>query len=296
MAEVQPKNDLPVINGDDEQTMLPEHDFYRYFGQVIANVFTYFRRELKWYQKCPKIFCKLSLPEFFDETNQIIEKYIEVWKTMKTYTDGRICFHVYKMFYSLLRDPQYQQLPKYEKNILLWSTLLHDICKRGPPVIQGKDPIHPFKGAWLSLYYFNDVFKFVNLSKSDFEEWDEIYKEAYLNVNDKEVQNHIIVPKVKEFIDKKLKGNDFVIKVLYYVLLHQSIPTLKDHPHASMLEPLESEVPKYFNKRMFKAFRILLIHDSFSYLLFSPDTRALFGKEIDANVQLLEKHVPETHI
>jgi len=281
-----------LTNGDGEKTLQPEHDFYRYFGRVITNVFTYFRRELKWFKKHPTMFSKLSLPEFFEEANATIERCIEVWKTMKTYSDGRICFHVYKMFYSLLRDPEYQQLSKYEKNILLWSTLLHDICKRGAPVVKGKDPIHPFKGAWLSLYYFNDTFKFVNLSKSDFEEWDEIFKEAYQKgIDDKEVQNHIIVPHVKQFIDQKLAGNDFVIQVLLFVLLHQSVPTLKDHPHASMLEPLEDEVPKYFNKRMFKVFHVFLRHDSFSYLLFSPKVRIAFGKEIDDNIELLHKHI-----
>lgn len=37
---------------------------------------------------------------------------------------------------------------------MLWAALLHDIKKLGPPVFEGKDHIHPFKGAMQSLKVF----------------------------------------------------------------------------------------------------------------------------------------------
>jgi len=276
-----------------EPTIDERYDFYKYFGEVISHVFQYFRHEIKWYQKNRLWMAKMDLPQFFEKTNEIIEKYIPVWKTLKTYSHGRICFHVYKMFYVLLKDPDYQELNKHDKNILLWATLLHDICKRGTPVVNGKDPVHPFKSAWATLYIFNDTFKFCNLTEQDLKEWDSIFEDAY-TYNGKEIQNHHVVPRVKEFLDKKLPGKEWEIEVIWYVMLHQSVPTLRDHPHQSLLEPLESEVKKYFSKRTLKIFGILLRNDSLSYLIYGPkDKRKQYGKEIDENVEKIKKYLEE---
>ena len=38
-------------------------------------------------------------------------------------------------------------LNNYDKNLLYWIVLLHDIGKRGMPVIALRDPIHPFPSA-----------------------------------------------------------------------------------------------------------------------------------------------------
>ena len=253
----------------------------------------FFKQELKWYNRIPSYIGCIGLPKSFGKANALIEEYIPVWKELKTYTDGRICFHVYKLYYSLLRDPEYYEFSKYDRNALLWVTLLHDICKLGPPAVPGKDPLHPFKSACQTLHCFNTSFKFTDLSAEDMQEWDKIFEEGYIMSKAVNRQNHAIVPKVKRFLDEKLKGKDFEKEIIIYVLLHQSIPTLKDHPHASLLTPLETEVPKYFTKRTFKVFGMFLLHDSFSYLLYNPKQRTIFGKEIEENMQALVDFMKE---
>jgi len=191
----------------------------------------------------------------------------------------------------MMRNPAFYKLSKYDRNILLWTVLLHDICKRGKPAVEGKDPLHPFKGGWQTLHYFNDIFNFVKLSAEDLAEWDKIFEEAYHDKKGNMQQNHRIMPKVKNFFDEKLKDNDFEKEALYYILLHQSFPTLEKFPHASLLEPLESEVPKYFTKRMLKVFRIFLRHDSFSYFIYNPEKIQEFGDQIDRDLKALDKYL-----
>ena len=42
-----------------------------------------------------------------------------------------------------MNNPLYkEQLDEEEKNIIKWAALLHDICKRGNPLFEGKDHIH----------------------------------------------------------------------------------------------------------------------------------------------------------
>lgn len=270
-----------------------EHDFYSYFGSVITDAFVFFRHEVKWFQRRESFLKDITLPAYFEKTNEKIEPYIPIWKTLKTYFKGEICYHVYKMFYSMLRDVEFCQLPKSDRNLLLWTILMHDISKRGSPVITGKDPIHPFKSAWQTLHYFNDIFKFINLSAEELAEWDEIFNQGFHEKNEIICQNHEIVPRVKIFLDKKLEGKDFEKEVIYFVLLHQSFPTMKKYTHASLLEPLETEIPKYFDKRKFKLFRIFLRHDSFSYLLYSPKIRQAFGEEIDRNIEFVQVYIKD---
>ena len=44
-----------------------------------------------------------------------------------------------------------------DQNILKWTCLLHDIKKRGPPVLQGKDHLHPFNGGIAVLQIFRKI-------------------------------------------------------------------------------------------------------------------------------------------
>ena len=285
----------PHLMAEPQQTsptspkVLPEHDFYHYFGTVITDVFYFFRRIMKWcYRTQTRLTYFPYLPQFFDRANEKIEAYIPCWRKLKFTSDGHIAFHIYRCFYSMMRDPEFYNLSKYDRNILLWTILLHDICKRGSPEICGRDPIHPFKSAWQSLHYFNDTFKFISLTKEDLDEWDEIFAEGYVKKYHTEIQNHGILPKVKTFLDEKVKENNFVKEIIYYVLLHQSMCTISCFPHMSLLKPAEAEMPKYFDKRMFGLFRIFLRHDSFSYLIYYPEMRRKFGKEIDDNVKKLQ--------
>lgn len=67
-------------------------------------------------------------------------------------------------------------------------------------------------------------------------------------------------------------------------MLHQSMPTMSEHPHCALLEPLETELPKYFDLRSYKLYRIFLRNDSKSYLLHSWNkTWENFGGQINGN-------------
>ena len=46
-----------------------------------------------------------------------------------------------------MSDPNFTKLNDYDKNIMYWIVLLHDIRKRGSPVVTLRDPIHPFSSA-----------------------------------------------------------------------------------------------------------------------------------------------------
>lgn len=54
----------------------------------------------------------------------------------------------------MINNSEYLQMTPRDQNILKWASLLHDICKLGWPRFEGKDHIHPFKGAREVLLMF----------------------------------------------------------------------------------------------------------------------------------------------
>jgi HD superfamily phosphohydrolase YqeK len=57
------------------------------------------------------------------------------WKTLFSYSDSFISIHTINVLYRVISDPLYKsQFNPQEQNIAKWAALLHDICKRGPPL------------------------------------------------------------------------------------------------------------------------------------------------------------------
>ena len=266
-----------------------DYNFYLYFGKVITRIVQYFKHEIKWYQKLTAH--RSPMPKFFDEINRIICDHIPEWKILLSYSEGTICYHVFKMLFVVLQDRDFNELNRYNKNIILWATLLHDISKRGKPLIVGKDYIHPFKSGWQTLKIFRNDFKFVDISDANMEQWDKIFEDLYIRDNqiDDMIQDHSKISIVKIFIDEHVK-NEFLRDVFWLVFLHQSLPTIEKFVARSLLCPLESEVKVYFTKRLMEIMRIILRNDSLSYVLYSPEwTKKQFMNEINENVDKMSR-------
>lgn len=96
---------------------------------------------------------EVILPKFKDELDKILPN--DYWNTLYSYSDGSISIHTLNVVYRTIRDPIYvEQYSEYERNIHKWASLLHDICKRGRPLIEGRDHIHPFISGEATLKIF----------------------------------------------------------------------------------------------------------------------------------------------
>lgn len=74
--------------------------------------------------------------------------------------------HTMNVIIVILTEQEFATLSSEEQNILLWSGLLHDIEKTGPPIHEGKDHIHPFKGA-ITVLEFAKREGLIKLDSSD---------------------------------------------------------------------------------------------------------------------------------
>jgi len=71
----------------------------------------------------------------------------EYWEELGQYNMGIITDHVCKVVKCTFKDPNFTKLTEEEQNIMKWAALLHDIYKKGYPLFEGKDHIHPFMSA-----------------------------------------------------------------------------------------------------------------------------------------------------
>ena len=55
------------------------------------------------------------------------------WKVQMKIGKGCVNFHIIKVLFCLISDPDYLQMSEYNQNIMLWSCLFHDIGKGMEP-------------------------------------------------------------------------------------------------------------------------------------------------------------------
>ena len=254
-----------ILNNDEisiGKSNFLEKKFHYYFSDVLVTINHSFNAYFKAY------FLKyMSYPKYLVKCDEAISKYIKEWTTMTNFNDHRIAMHVYKMLFSLQNDPDYKLLDDYDKNILLWTCLLHDIAKRGAPICNHRDHTHPFRGAGIVLHILKG-FGFFDCSKELMDVWDKIFEKAIRkNYLGQEEHDNSKLEEIFKILCKIFPETTMEKEIIILILLHQSLPTLPEFQYHIVLNPLYEEVSKYFTKRLLLLMKLVIKHDSLSYFI-----------------------------
>lgn len=241
----------------------PEKLFENYFPDLLPSV----KKSLNAYLKAYLVKI-LSYPKSFKKCDELIAKFIPQWAIMSSYSNHSISIHVYKMLYSVQTDLEFQKLDKYDRNIILWTCLLHDIAKRGYPVWVGRDYIHPFIGAGKVMHIFVNDLKFYQCKPELLDIWDKILEKSIrIDEKGKQVHDNGKLEDIFKLLGEIFKDNCFEKDVIILVLLHQSLPSMPEYDYHIVLSPIYEEIPKYFTKRLLMLMKLIIKHDSLSYLV-----------------------------
>ena len=182
------------------------------------------------------------------------------------------------------------KISEYDKNILFWTILYHDLGKymKMNTLIDEKidvlsyDKTHPFKSIIIFLnsvfyhnlfYYPNDEYKH-ELTKIYKEEFiDSIYKSwnleerkyyytTYYNISFKYID---IIQKFFMKI-KSQEQNEWIYDISVLIIFHQSLPNNEWNMNSPLLE--EKYIKIFFTKRLIELMRIIMIYDSASHSMF----------------------------
>ena len=265
-----------------------------------------------------KIFRKYILDQS-DKWNPELVKYIGYyWDSLDAKVKSHTLIFLYMSDIFIIKD----KLTDYEKNILYWAILFHDvgkfhemntIYKEDYSYNKYIDKTHPLKSGIIfistalkqDLIYFSDekekkefkdIFEkiFIKALYESFEEEKNYKYDLFYNINFDHIED------IKKFL-LKLKFHDenkWIYEILLLIIFHQSFPNMSGrHINKPLLE--EKYIKELFNIRLVELMRIILIYDSSSHCLFSnfkweQEIDKYFNKLIRNN--FLEKEKNENSI
>ena len=215
------------------------------------------------------------------------EKYITLRGQTKIHT-----INFLHMFYNFLINFTKEKkisLNDYDKNILYWTILFHDLGKfhcMNPNINENynncyQDKSHPFKSIILffeiflnkKLIYFEspsnknsfiknfEMFKYY-IYKSFEKEYNHDTHEGFYNISFKNIEE------IKKFFDfiKQNVQNKWIYDIATLIIFHQSLPNTEREMNKPLLD--NKYIKIFFDIRLIELMRIIMVYDSASHSLF----------------------------
>jgi len=259
------------------RSLLTVPNFEQFFPNLLPHVSTFEKAvqvgvPLKEYLKQNFVF-------YSKIAGEILEKVPE-WRNLELMNNKSICYHVLRLFYCLLSSEGFSKYSNEEKNIFYWVTLLHDIRKRGLPLLLvPKDPFHSYSSAAYALQYLTQISKadaptihkaqvlsnkIMEAKISKPTEYYQLYKDI-LDIHSLECIDISKLPELIEDLDSLFIPGSFHNTTVKMILMHQCLPTLKKFHTNYKLS--ESMISIFLNKDMLRNMKLFIMCDSNSYLL-----------------------------
>jgi len=238
-----------------------------------------------------KVIRKYILDQTDNWNNEIVNFIGHYWYLL----DKKIKYHTIIFSYMVEVFINRDKLSDYDKNILYWAILFHDVGKFHEMNTIYKedysknkyiDQAHPFKSAIVfiqtvinkKLVFFNDENEqkeFIDFFNNSFT------KAVYKSFEKTENKNNYLVYNInfKNFDDiekfllnlKLHKENKWIYEIMILIMFHQSLPNNDSHLHGRHVnEPIldKKYIMELFDVRLLELMRIILIYDSSSHCLF----------------------------
>ena len=232
-------------------------------------------------------YCKQSLwttiRQIFSPIESTLFQNFPQWHFLQEQDEGRFCSHTFATMLVLSKDPEFLVLNENDSNILMWTMLFHDIFKRGPPLIRGRDPFHPFTSACVALGIFREK-GFVE-EREGFEEFKELIESCFtINMYGDQIMDYtrldevfrwiLFLTGVWERVDQDLisyrevemdiaEDKRFAFEIIILILFHQSLDINPFYPNPSFLN--QNQILKYLSLRIVKFLHIVHKADHNSY-------------------------------
>ena len=226
--------------------------------------------------------------------DSIISTVIPEWKSLQKQETGFVNDHIMLVFWLFTMDENIQNLCGEDINLLYWISILHDIVKLRPPLVQTRDPMHPFRSAASALKVISRVLglqcyphfirEINSLSLLFLSSSQVLYRRSY-SMENKKIYTEIY----KESLDLRKCGvlfgkldalfpkYTFANDLIKLISLHQSLPAIPKYPCFDQLT--SEQIVEYFDEHRLWLMYLIMINDSVSYSQFG-----YLRKDIPVNV------------
>ena len=193
-----------------------------------------------------------------------MDKIIPGWKKIATLHGGQTAMHTLVVFATCLNLSEYEQADVQTRMEIEWAAVLHDLDK----IRARSDTAHPFRSATVVAKIMPQLgFELLpNIDLSHLDSWSNLVMSAQRQDGERMLHDHSFLPEIIDGIHKCWGNDTSATRVLKAVLLHQSLPTLKDWSNAVLLT--DNELSYSLVLKDMNVLGPLLIADSDSWNIF----------------------------
>lgn len=199
-----------------------------------------------------------------------MDKIIPGWKKIATLQDGQTAIHTLLVFASCLNLPEYTLGDAQTCMEIEWAAVLHDLEKDR----DRNDLSHPFRSAAIAAQIMPKLgFELLpNINKTDLEAWSNLVLSAQRPDREGMIHDHSSLREIIEGIHTCWGNESSAARVLKAVLLHQSLPALKDWSNAVLLT--DEELSFSLTLKDMQVLGPLMVADSDSWNIFAESRDA----------------------
>jgi hypothetical protein len=228
----------------------------------------------------------LLKPDFIDDMDQSVPG----WRKIATLHNGVTAKHTLLVLASCRNLPEYEQSSPQTQMELEWAAVLHDLDK----VLPRNDTAHPFRSAAV----VNRIMPQMGfegqpgLNPEYLDLWSKLVTASQRTDGDRLIHDHTYLPYIIEGLNDCWGEGTPASRVLKAVLLHQSLPTLKDWTNAVLLN--DRELSYSITPDDMQVLGPLMIADSDSWNIFD-ESRMDYLEELRENNEKTLLRIMENH-
>jgi len=207
-----------------------------------------------------------------------MDKTIPGWRKIANLHDGQTALHTLLVFAICLNLPEYTLADVQTCMEIEWAAILHDLDKDRAR----SDTAHPFRSAAVAARIMPEL-GFVllpNISKTDVDVWSNLVMSAQRPDGERMIHDHSALKEIIDGIHRCWGRDSSAARVLKAILLHQSLPTLREWSNAVLLT--DEELSYSLTLKDMKVLGPLMVADSDSWNIFA-EVRTAYLYELRAS-------------
>lgn len=220
-------------------------------------------------------------PLLEDDFTTAMENAIPGWRKIATLHDGQTAKHTLLVFAACLNLPEYERADAQTRTEVEWAAVLHDLDKERAR----QDIAHPFRSAAVVARIMPQLgfAPLPEVSASDLAAWSDLVLSAQRRDGERTVHDHSFLPQIMDGLHACWGRDTSAARVLKTVLLHQSLPTLKDWSNAVLLT--DEELSYSLTLKDMDVLGTIIIADSDSWNIFDEPRQAYLAELRASNAE-----------
>ncbi|MFN8411506.1 MAG: hypothetical protein U0Z26_03875 [Anaerolineales bacterium] len=196
---------------------------------------------------------------------EAMDEVIPGWKKIATVHDGQTATHTLLVFATCLNLPEYTLGELQTCMELEWAAVLHDLDKDRAR----NDTAHPFRSAAVAANIMPELgFETLpNIHKADLTAWSNLVLSAQRPDGERMLHDHSFLREIINGLHECWGNDSSASRILKSVLLHQSLPTIRDWSNAVLLT--DEELAYSLTLNDMKVLGPIMVADSDSWNIFA---------------------------